>query len=265
MRPTALLLLSLSLLLPLHAQADSPPAKPAPPSATQKASKLELFIDKSKVDLEGHQLEVKLSRPAQKIKVTVISETRTTLAEVEQAFDGTPAGTSLVVSWTPSSTERVARIEVWGYDTEGYYVGMAIIPWNVEIPHEEVNFENDSDVIRPSEVPKLEASLQLVKDALAKYKEIGNIMLFIQGHTDTMATAEYNLGLSRRRARAISAWFRSHGLRIPIAYEGMGEFTPLVKTGDNVSEPRNRRVDYILALEQPRLPASPVAFSWKGI
>jgi hypothetical protein len=39
-----------------------------------------------------------------------------------------------------------------------------------------------------------------------------------------------------------------------IAFEGLGERSLLVKTADEVDEPRNRRVDYILALEPPALP-----------
>jgi outer membrane protein OmpA-like peptidoglycan-associated protein len=276
MRPAALLLLSLSLLIPVQVRADGPAKAAAPSGASAKASKLELSIDRSKVDLEGHQLEVKLSRPCDKVKLKVIGESGATLAEAEQPFDGAPAGTALILSWTPSGPETVARIEVWGYDTAGYYVGMAITPWQVKIPDAGVVFENDSDVIRPSEAPKLEATMRIVTDALDTFAKARNldkndtaankaITLFIGGHTDTTATAEYNLGLSRRRARAIAAWFRSHGLRIGIAYEGFGEYVPAVKTEDNVAEERNRRVQYLLSDGPPPLPAGPATFSWKGI
>ncbi|NUQ78780.1 MAG: OmpA family protein [Polyangiaceae bacterium] len=224
-----------------------------------------MSVDRSKVDLEGRRLEVKLSRPACKVVLKVIGESGNVLANVIQPFDGSPPGTALMVNWTPSSAEAVSRIEVWGHDTSGYYVGVAITPWNVKIPHEEVNFETNSDAIRQSEVPKLEASLQKVKEALSKHKELGNISLFIAGHTDSVGSAEHNLGLSRRRARAIAAWFRGQGLKISIAYEGLGEASLLVKTADEVDEPRNRRVDYILAIEPPRLPAGAGGFGWKGL
>ena len=257
MRYPVLLLLVLPLIapaMPVHAQ-DKPPAGAA------KGDKLEVSIDRSKVDLKAHKLEVKLSRPADKIKLKVIGETGATLAENETAFNGAAAGTALWVSWKPSSEETVARIEVWGYDTKGYYAGVAILPWSVNIPHEEVNFQTDSDVIRPSEAPKLEASLKKIQEALNKHKDIGQITLFIVGHTDTVGTPEYNLGLSRRRARSIAAWFRKSGLKLPISFEGLGESAPLVKTADETDEPRNRRVDYILALEPPKLPTG----SWKSL
>jgi outer membrane protein OmpA-like peptidoglycan-associated protein len=226
-----------------------------------KRAALVVTIDRSKVDLVAHTLEVKLSRVADKVTLKVVGQSGAVLAEVEKSFSGTPAGTVLPMAWTPSSDEQVAKIEVWGHDTEGYYAGVAIIPWSVSIPHEEVNFETDSDVIRPAEVPKLEASFQKIKDALAAHGDLGKITLFVVGHTDTVGTVEHNLTLSRKRGRAIASWFKGRGLAAGIAYEGMGKSMLLVKTPDQVDEPRNRRVDYILALEPPRLGGADVA--WK--
>ena len=222
---------------------------------------LKVFIDRSKVDLPHHKVEVKLSRPAEKIRLKVFGDSGTVLAEVEKKFDGAPAGTPLEMTWTPSSDEPVAKVEVWGHDTKGYYAGVAIIPWSVTVPHQEVNFPSDSDVIQPADVPKLEASLKTIAEIAQKHAGLGNVTLFVLGHTDTMGTPEHNLTLSRKRARAIAAWFRSHKLAIPIAFEGAGERMLLVKTDDEVDEPRNRRVDYILALEPPTLPAADL--SWK--
>ena len=54
---------------------------------------------------------------------------------------------------------------------------------------------------------------------------------------------------------------KANGLKNPIAYEGLGETAPVVKTADEVDEARNRRVDYILSLEPPRLQSGEVA--WK--
>jgi outer membrane protein OmpA-like peptidoglycan-associated protein len=241
-----------------------PRAAPNPEPLQDPKPSLQVTIDRSKVDLDNHKLEVKLSRAASKVRIKVLGQSSSVLAEVEKAFDGAAAGTPLVMAWSPSSNEAVAKIEVYGYDTDGYWAGVAIIPWNVSVPHEEVSFENDSDAIRASEVPKLEASFTQVRSVMAKQAELGKIALFIVGHTDTVGSAEHNLKLSRRRARAIAAWFKSKGLTNPVAWEGLGETAPLVKTGDEVAEPRNRRVDYILALEPPKLPSGG-DFSWKGL
>jgi outer membrane protein OmpA-like peptidoglycan-associated protein len=242
------------------ASADPTPAPEGGQGATVKKSPLVVSIDRAKVDLVGHTLEVKLSRTADKVTLKAVGQSGAVLAEIEKSFTGTPAGTVLVMTWTPSSDEPVARIEVFGYDTDGYYAGVAITPWSFSVPHEEVNFETDSDVIRPSEVPKLEASAQKIKEAISAHGDLGKITLFVVGHTDTMGTADHNLTLSRKRARTIAGWFKGRGLGIGIAYEGMGKGGLLVKTADQVDEPRNRRVDYILALEPPHLGAE---LAWK--
>lgn len=249
---------------------EAPPPPPAiscdpPPGAKPPTGKLAMTIDRAHVNLDDHRLEVKLNQPACKVTLKVIGESGRTIAESAKGFGGASAGTALVASWTPSQIEPILRIEVWGHDTHGRYVGMQITPWNVSIDHEEVNFETDSDAIRDSEVPKLQASLDKIKEIANRHKDLPGIALYIAGHTDTVGSPEHNLTLSRKRARAIAAWFRSKGLKMPVSFEGFGEHSPIVKTGDEVAEARNRRVDYILALEPPRLPSGSVQFGWRGL
>jgi len=93
--------------------------------------------------------------------------------------------------------------------------------------------------------------------------ELGPIKLYIAGHTDTVGAAAYNLNLSRRRAQSIAGWFRKNGLRIPIAYEGYGGIRAAGGHADNTDEPRNRRVDYILSVEDPILKATEFQAVWK--
>lgn len=260
MRASSALVLVASLFAPVVASAEI--GLPAPILAAP-TTKLQVTIDRAKVDLPGHQLEVKLSHPADKVRIKVIGESGAVLAEVEKPFQGAAANSALLVSWTPASEEAVAKIEVWGYDTDGFFSGVALIPWNFTVAHEEVNFETASDVIRPSEVPKLEATVARINEAVKKHSELGKITLYIIGHTDSVGSTESNLELSRKRARSIGGWFKAHGAALPVAYEGVGESAPLVKTADEVDEPKNRRVDYILALEPPA--AKSGAVSWKPL
>lgn len=226
---------------------------------------LRVTIDKNTIDLEQRRLELRMSRPAGRVTLEVFAASGELLAAEDIDFSGRPANARLVVTWKPKSDEPVARIELYAYDADGYYQGIAIVPWSLEIPHEEVNFETNSAVIRPEEEPKLEHSLRLINEAFEKHKDLGNVALFIAGHTDTRGSAEHNRNLSRQRAQAIARWFRDHGLRMPIAYEGFGEHAPKVKTEDEVDEPQNRRVDYVLAVEPPRLKNSSVPAAWKKL
>ncbi len=244
-----------AFLLLAHARGNAVAGKAAakPGGGASAASPLQIMVDRNKVDLKEHRLEVKLSRKASKISIRVEGESGAVLAEEEQDFSGRPGGSALIVTWTPSSDEAVEKIEVKATDAYGYYAGMLITPYNFTIEHEDVNFKTGSSVIEDSETPKLEAAHQkiLAKIAAIRAKDINqqhrNLTLYIAGHTDTVGGFDYNIGLSRDRARAIASWFQKRGVTVPVAYEGFGESSPRVPTADQVDEPRNRRVDYIIA------------------
>jgi outer membrane protein OmpA-like peptidoglycan-associated protein len=272
-----LLVLPVTLALPAPGFADEPsspnPAPTAPPSASPSSAAaprprarvpLDVVIDKSKVDLTDHHLEIRASRDLVRITIKVIGDSGNVLDADERDLGPQPAGKPLVVGWSPTSDEPVARIEVFAYDADGYYKGIAITPWTVFVPHEEVNFPFDSSRIEDSERPKLEASYTKITEALASHAQL-RVGLFVAGHTDTVGDPGYNLRLSRLRAQAIARWFRQRGLKIPIAFEGFGESALLVKTADEVDEPRNRRADYILSVEEPVLKTSGFRPSWNRI
>jgi outer membrane protein OmpA-like peptidoglycan-associated protein len=237
-------------------------------AAQAAGSPLRVQVEKAKIDLKEHRLEVKMSHPPGKVKITVVGESGATLADDTQSFAGHAAGAPLIVTWSPSSDEAVATIDVVAYDAEGAWVGVQISPWFVAIPHEDVNFKTDKADIEDSETPKLDAAFAKLNEVLAKDAAHGRqhpgITLFIAGHTDTVGNAGYNLKLSQARARAIAAWFRKRGVHMPIAFEGFGETAPAVKTADNVDEPKNRRVDYILSDDPPRY-GSAFTPAWKRV
>lgn len=234
-------------------------------SSKENVPPLELTLDKNKVDLEGGQLEIRLSRAASKVTVKVIDPSGSVLAKVEKAFEGAAAGTPLVVHWQVKPGATVARIEVFGYDTRGYYKGVAVTPWSFNVPHQEVVFESGSALIRSSEETKLDKSFRVISKSLNKHRSLGSITLYVAAHTDTVGTITANEKLSMRRARAIARWFRKRGLKLPIAYAGLGESTPKVPTADGIPEARNRRVDYSLALEPPRFKQSRQTPPWRTL
>ena len=266
-RPKSPLVIAV-LIAALGMTAGTERAAQAGKPAVGGGAKLNVLVEKSKVDLKEHRLEVKVSRPPAKVTIQVYSDSDAVLADEEHDFTGHAAGAPLVVTWKPSSDSPVGRIEVKAYDVSGAWSGVEITPWFVPIPHEDVNFQTGSSEIQAAEAPKLEAAYAKLEEVLAKDREHGRmhpgITLYIAGHTDTVGSASSNLKLSQDRARSIAAWFRKRGVRLPISYEGFGETSLAVKTADNVDEVKNRRADYVLSDGPPTYSA---AFkpSWKRI
>jgi len=102
-----------------------------------------------------------------------------------------------------------------------------------------VQFQKGSADLTASAMQTLnELGKALNQPALATYR------FRIEGHTDTVGTADYNKELSDRRAAAVVAYlaatFKVDRTRLEAV--GMGEQGLLVPTPDQTSEPRNRRV-----------------------
>jgi len=146
---------------------------------------------------------------------------------------------------------RALRLSVTGHDADGFFAGIDLFPWRVDVPHEEVNFRSGLADVDAGEVPKLEATYALLAETVRRFGHLAPIRLFVAGHTDTVGEGAANRALSEARARALGRWFRKRGLRIPVLFAGFGEDTPLVATPDETDEPRNRRAEYIVAVEAP--------------
>lgn len=198
------------------------------------------------VDLAKKQLKISANRPLKKVQISVMSDTGTPLGTTEQDVGSDAAQ----VSWQQSPGTPL-RITVQAWDADEFFGSIDLFPWRVDIPHEEVNFATGSHDITAAEAPKLEKSFALIKDAIEKYGKLATIRLFIGGHTDTVGDAASNRALSDRRAKSIGHWFEKRGVKIPISYAGFGEDLLLVKTPDQTDEAKNRRAEYIVAVEPP--------------
>jgi outer membrane protein OmpA-like peptidoglycan-associated protein len=90
-------------------------------------------------------------------------------------------------------------------------------------------------------------SAAMLPNVLQAYKERHSTDVSIVGHTDTTGSSEANLRLGMARAQQIAKTIEALGVeRASIFTESHGANDLLVPTGENVSEPRNRRVEVIV-------------------
>lgn len=228
---------------------------------TVVADPISILVSRRDLDLDKRRLQIFTSRRVKTAQLTVIGLSGHAIEATTTEVTNWVSGAPISLSWKHASRDELLRLEVRVEDADGFYNAVQLTPWQVEIPHEEVHFATGSAQIGGEEVPKLEESLERVKAALGRYSEIKGVQLFIAGHTDTRGSSAHNLTLSQKRARAIAAWFVQNGLLIPVHFEGFGESALKVKTADEVDEPKNRRVDYILSIEAPELHRG----SWKRL
>ncbi len=220
--------------------------------AAEIVTPAKLLLDKAKVDLNGHTLELSSDRKIAKVEVEVTSDQGEDLGKTELPFDDAAPGIPVKVEWRQAEGTPM-KIALRVYDPDDFYSGIELYPWRFDIPHEEVNFASGSFKLEASEEPKLTASLALIRDAVGKYGRYAEVKLYVAGHTDTVGAKDANRSLSLNRARAISGYFRAKGLRIPVFYEGFGEEALKVATPDETDELQNRRVEYIVAIEPPSI------------
>ena len=99
-----------------------------------------------------------------------------------------------------------------------------------------VNFDVDSDRLRPDSEPALEQIL----DALGERPQLAVI---VEGHTDSDASEAYNLDLSQRRADSVAAWLMERGVAADrLTAVGYGESQPIADNETAAGKAANRRV-----------------------
>jgi OOP family OmpA-OmpF porin len=106
----------------------------------------------------------------------------------------------------------------------------------------DVQFATGSAELSATATRKLDQLGRALSDqALAAYR------FRVEGHTDTVGTEDFNQALSERRARAVANYLREK-FAIPaerLQAVGFGSHGQAVPTGDQVAEPRNRRVQVV--------------------
>ena len=106
-----------------------------------------------------------------------------------------------------------------------------------EFKLEGVNFEFDSAKLTADSIAKLDAAVVILKRNADDKIEIA-------GHTDSQGSDEYNMGLSQRRAQAVTDYLVAHGANgNNLTVKGYGESQPVADNGTKEGRAANRRVE----------------------
>ncbi|QTF91189.1 OmpA family protein [Halomonas sp. BM-2019] len=101
----------------------------------------------------------------------------------------------------------------------------------------EVNFAFDSDELTPA----AETTLDEVARRLREYTDV---RIRIEGHTDSRGSAQYNQGLSERRANSVRDYLASQGIAAArMMTVGYGEERPVASNETDEGRALNRRVE----------------------
>jgi len=106
----------------------------------------------------------------------------------------------------------------------------------------QVNFDFDRSVVRAEDIAEIEALSEFMR-------EYDVVLVLLEGHTDSIGTESYNLGLSQRRADAVrNMLIEDFGIAPGrIQTEGFGEQMPVADNDTEQGRQANRRVVAVLA------------------
>lgn len=101
----------------------------------------------------------------------------------------------------------------------------------------DTGFNTNSTEIKPG----FHSTLDKIADVVVRYNKT---TLTVAGHTDDVGTAQYNQGLSERRALAVARYLESKRVDpVRLATVGKGEAMPIASNANDSGRAENRRVE----------------------
>ncbi len=152
---------------------------------------------------------------------------------VEADVDSDRDGVKDAMDQCPDSA-RGSRV-----DSVGCYI-MEKRDYGVDL---QVNFATDSAVVTADYMPKIAAVAQFMND----YPQADVV---VEGHTDSRASASYNLELSSRRAASVAKILvEKYGISAKrVGSRGYGENRPLADNDSAQGRAKNRRVVAVISV-----------------
>lgn len=110
------------------------------------------------------------------------------------------------------------------------------------LPERYVVFFDSGRADRP-----IAASMDTLHAVVARAQRFSYLEVRVTGHADSRGNPRTNAQLAMARARNVALQLRQMGLRaMALDIESAGEAMPMVQTGDEVADARNRRVEIVL-------------------
>jgi len=103
----------------------------------------------------------------------------------------------------------------------------------------QLQFAFDSAKLTAADMAQLDKLVPVLNNAKAGF--IGGV---IEGHTDSIGSEAYNMGLSKRRAESVASYLASQGVNMGnrFATEAFGEAKPIASNDTEAGRAENRRV-----------------------
>jgi len=101
----------------------------------------------------------------------------------------------------------------------------------------DTGFSTNSTDIKPG----FHSTLDKIADVVVRY---GKTTLTVAGHTDDVGSAQYNQGLSERRAHTVAQYLETKKVNpVRLAIVGKGEGMPIASNASDGGRAENRRVE----------------------
>ncbi len=100
----------------------------------------------------------------------------------------------------------------------------------------DVNFEVDSDQLT-------DRAREILDGLAAEWVKAPPSQVTVTGHTDSVASEEYNLDLSQRRAASVGTYLSGKVPGLTVITDGKGEAEPIDDNGTEEGKAANRRVE----------------------
>jgi len=152
---------------------------------------------------------------------------------------GTPAGATVDENGCELDGDNdgvVDRLDECPNSAPGVQVDIKGCEIKEEIRLQGVNFESNSDRLLPG-------ATRVLDDAVATLKKNPSIKFEVAGHTDSDGAADYNEGLSARRATTVHDYLAANGIADDrMTVRGYGEAQPIADNSTSAGKAENRRV-----------------------